>query len=155
MLLDPQELVEFLAPYPESVRSLALEARLRLHEIAGPASDLFFDATSAVCAGLSYTGEPKGNFVNLAVYANHVTLVFAWGVRLDDPDGRLRGSGSQVRHIRLQGIETLHEPYVVGLIRQAAMNAARPASPIEPIKYVKVYNGPKRRPAPAEAGADL
>lgn len=145
---DPTELVEFLAPYPPEVQALTLEARLRLHELVGPASDLFFDATSAVCSGFSYTGHPRDNFVNLAVYANHVTLIFPWGVRLDDPEKRLKGEGNQVRNIRLAGIETLHDPYVVGLVHQAAERAPRPEGPIDPVKYVKIYEGPKRRPQP-------
>lgn len=149
MPLEPDELVEFLAPYPVEIRELTLGARLRLHELVGPASDLFFDATTAVCAGLSFTGEPRDNFINLAVYANHVSLIFPWGVRLDDPEGRLRGEGSQVRNIRLQGLETLHDPYVVGLIEQAAEQAVKPGEPVPPIKYVKVYKGPKRRPGVA------
>ena len=147
MPLEPTELVEFLSPYPKEVQDLTLGARLRLHEIVGSASDLFFDATSAVCSGLSYTGEPRDNFVNLAVYANHVTLIFPWGVKLNDPENVLRGEGKRVRNIRLKGIETLHDPVVVDLIRQSMDLAARPVAPIEPIKYVKVYNGPKRRPS--------
>lgn len=144
---DPIELIEFLTPYPSDVQELTLAARLRLHELVGPASDLFFDATSAVCSGFSYTGHPRDSFVNLAVFAKHVTLVFAWGVRLDDPLRRLKGEGNQVRHIRLAGLETLNDPYVVDLILQASNKAVRPAVEIEPVKYVKVYNGPKRRPA--------
>jgi hypothetical protein len=143
---EPTELVEFLAPYPPDVQALTLEARLRLHELVGPAGDLFYDATAAVCSGFCYTDKPADNFINLAVYSDHVTLIFPWGVLLKDPEKRLKGEGNRVRHIRLTGIETLHDPYVVGLIRQAAEQAVRPTVPIEPIKYVKVYNGPKRRP---------
>ena len=143
---DTPELEEFLLPYPAEIQKLALEARLRLHEIAGPASDLIYDATTAVCAGLGYTDNPRDCFVNIAIYSDHVTLIFAWGVRLVDPESRLKGGGKQVRHIRLSGIETLHDPYVVGLIDQAAATAVRPAGAVKPIKNVKVYNGPKRRP---------
>jgi hypothetical protein len=144
---EPTALVEFLAPYPPEVHALTLAARLRLHQLVGPASDLFFDATSAVCSGFSYTGEPRDNFINLAVYAKHVTLIFPWGVRLADPGRRLKGEGNQVRNLRLRGLTTLDDPYVVDLIRQAAEAAPRPAIPIDPLVYVKVYTGPKRRPA--------
>ena len=143
---EPVELIEFLAPYPPEVQRLALDARILLHELVGPASDLFFDATSAVCSGFSYTGEPRDNFLNLAVYADHVTLIFPWGVKLNDPEGRLRGEGKQVRNIRLRDIETLRDPYVLGLVRQTAELAARPKTTVEPRRYVKVYQGPKRRP---------
>jgi len=148
MPLEPTELIEFLSPYPVEVQELTLVARLRLHELVGPASDLFFDATTAVCSGFSYTGLPKDNFINLAVYSDHVTLIFPWGVRLQDPEGRLRGEGKQVRNIRLKSLATLHDPYIVGLIQQSAEIAVRPSLPIEPVKYVKVYAGAKRRPKP-------
>lgn len=147
MPLEPTELIEFLTPYPANVQQLALDARLRLHELVGPASDLFFDATSAVCSGFSYTGLPKDNFINLAVYSAHVTLIFPFGARLDDPQKMLKGDGSRVRNIRLKGLETLSDPYVVGLVRQCVDSAVKPDLPIEPLKYVKVYQGPKRRPA--------
>jgi len=143
---EPTALVEFLAPYPPEVQALTLAARLRLHELVGPASDLFFDATSAVCSGFSYTGQPRDNFVNLAVYAKHVTLIFPWGVRLADPEGRLKGEGKQVRNLRMLDLSTLDDPYVVELVRQSAEGAARPVGPVEPVVYVKVYEGPKRRP---------
>ena len=143
---EPAELIEFLAPYPPEVQRLTLEARLLLQELVGPASDLFFDATTAVCSGFSYTGEPRDNFVNLAVYPNHVTLIFPWGSKLDDPEARLNGEGKQVRNIRLKGIETLRDPYVRVLVQQAIALAVRPAIPVEPKRYVKVYQGPKRRP---------
>ncbi len=146
MILDAGQLVEFLAPYPEHVRALTLAAREELHTLVGPASDLFFDATQAVCSGFSYTGHPRDNFVNLAVYSDHVTLIFPFGAFLDDPDKRMKGEGKQVRNIRLAGLETLRDPYVVGLIRQCQDRAVRPDAPIEPVQYVKVYEGPKRRP---------
>ncbi|MBS1706769.1 MAG: hypothetical protein JST40_12935 [Armatimonadetes bacterium] len=139
-------LVEFLTPYPESVQELAIEARNRLQEIAGPANDLYFDATSAVSAGLSYTGHPRDNFINIAVYSKHVTLIFPFGARLTDPELRLKGEGKQIRNLRLDGIETLNDLYVVDLILQSVQFAARPPEPIAPPTFVKVYSGPKRRP---------
>ena len=143
---DPAVLVNFLAPYPPAVQELTLLARRELHAMLGPVSDLLFDATQAVCSGFSYTGEPRDNFVNLAVYSDHVTLIFPWGVHLIDPEGRLRGEGKQVRNMRLKGIETLRDPYVIDLIRQCQDRAVRPTQPIEPVQYVKVCDGPKRRP---------
>lgn len=144
----PTDLIGFLAPYPQQVQALALEGRQELLDLLAPVTELHYDATSAVCAGFCYTDNARDNFVNLAVYANHVTLVFAWGVHLADPDGLLKGSGHQVRHLRLMGIETLRDPGVVDLIRQAANNATRMSGEFKPATIVKVYSGPKRRPTP-------
>ncbi|HWD39923.1 MAG TPA: DUF1801 domain-containing protein [Fimbriimonas sp.] len=145
---DPAELVEFLQPYPLEVQELMLEGRRFLLDLLWPVTELFFDATQAVCSGFAYMGGVRESFVNLAAYSDHVTLVFGWGARLDDPEKRLNGSGNQVRHLRLKGMETLEDPYVVGLIRQASANAPKPDGPVEPKQIVKIYNGPKKRPGP-------
>jgi hypothetical protein len=143
----PTELIEFLKPYPDEVQQVALRAREALAEMLGPASEVFYDAVSAVCSGFTYTDSVTGTFVNLAVYSDHVTLIFLWGVNLDDPECRLKGEGTRVRHIRLAGIETMRDPYVAGLILQAEAKATRPEPPIEPRRIVKVMNGKKRRPS--------
>ncbi len=145
---EPTELIEFLAPYPHDVQELTLKGREFLYEMLFPVSEIFYDANSAVCAGFLYTESVRDSFVNLAVYSNHVTLIFQWGVNLVDPEGRLKGSGNQVRHIRLEGIKTLKDPYVMGLIQQASDQAKRPSGPFEPKTIVKVMKGNKRRPSP-------
>jgi hypothetical protein len=142
-------LIEFLAPYPPEVQELALQGRKRLLELVGPASEIFWDATQAVCAGFTYTAKVSDNFVNLAVYPKHVTLIFPNGARQQDPEARLGGEGSRVRHIRLASIDTLSDPYVVDQIEQAKAIAPRPATPIDYVVHVKVMNGPKRRPKPS------
>lgn len=145
---EPTELIEFLAPYPPEVQDLALDGRQYLFDLLSPVTELHYDATSAVCAGFCYSDKPSDNFVNLAVYSDHVTLIFAWGARLNDPEGRLKGEGNQVRNIRLKGMETLRDPYVLGLIEQASNNATQRSETFEPKRIVKVYQGAKRRPKP-------
>jgi hypothetical protein len=145
---EPMELVSFLTAYPPPVGELFLAARALLLRDLTPVVELHYDATSAVCAGFSYTGDVKGLFVNLAAYADHVTLVFPWGANLKDPERRLRGGGKQVRHMRVTGVETLRAPYVKDLIAQARGLAPRPDDKVEHRIVVKVYGGPKRRPAP-------
>jgi len=144
--LTPLE--QFLQPYPDDVQRTMLEGNAILREMLQPVNEMVYDATSAVGAGFSYTGDLKGLFVNLAAYSKHVTLVFGRGKFLDDPLKRLKGEGSQVRHVRLASVEDLRDPYISGLIRQASEAAPRPVGPVIPTVVVKVYNGPKRRPRP-------
>ena len=151
MAAAPTELVTFLAPYPPEVRKLFLDGRSFLLRRLRPVVELHYDATTAVGAGFSYTGHLKGLFVNFAAFADHVTLVFMWGVKLKDREGRLRGEGNQVRHMRLAGMETLRDPYVLELIDQASANAPRPEGKVKHAIVVKVYKGPKRRPKAVEA----
>lgn len=149
--VPPTELVSFLAPYPASVRDLFLAGRALLLRRLRPVVEMHYDATSAVGAGFAYTGDLKGLFVNLAAFADHVTLVFAWGVKLKDRERRLRGQGNQVRHLRLESLDTLRDPYVLDLVDQAAANAPRPEGKVKSAIIVKVYAGPKRRPRPETA----
>jgi hypothetical protein len=142
-----EELTSFLAPYPPEVRALVLDGRQFLLDLLFPVNEFHYDATTAVCAGFGYTEKVREVFVNLAAFSKHVTLVFQWGARLDDSEKRLLGEGAQVRHIRLtKGVDTLRDPYVVELIRQAAGIAAHAPEPFNPTVIVKVYAGPKRRP---------
>ncbi len=145
----PRALQTFLKPYPPAVRTLMIAARRRLAELIGPATDLIYDATSAVCAGFSFTGAPRDNFINLAAYPTHVTLVFPWGVKLKDPKKLLKGDGNQVRHLRLSALADLESPALVRLVEQAAVLAPKPEQPLaKHTPFVKIYAGPKRRPAP-------
>ncbi len=65
------------------------------------------------CVGL----EP---FCYVAAHAKHVNLGFFEGALLDDPDGLLEGSGKRLRHVKLQGVETVPRAKLTRLIRQAA-----------------------------------
>ena len=63
---------------------------------------------------------------SLVLYPRWVRFFFLEGVAIDDPEGRLEGSGSQVRSIRLdERAAILDDPYIRGLIAQAlkAVNA--------------------------------
>lgn len=145
-LPEPTALIEFLAPYPPEVQQLTLNGREFLYRMLSPVNEIFYDANSAVCAGFLYTDSARDSFVNFAVYSNHVTLIFQWGVNLDDPECRLKGSGNRIRHIRLSGMDTLQDPYIIKLVQQASSQAKRPNGPIEPQTIVKIMKGIKRRP---------
>ena len=59
----------------------------------------------------------------MVLYPRWVRFFFLEGVVLDDPQGRLEGSGSQVRSLRLDDAATLDDPYVRGLMAQALKDA--------------------------------
>lgn len=141
-----EDLVKFLLPYPEHVQETMLTGRDVLKRKLRPCCELDYDATSAVCVGFSFTGDVKGLFVNLSAYPKHVTLVFANGVELADPEMRLKGESKQVRHIRLKQVEDLNDPYIHDLIIEAQDRAIRPKIELSPQTIVKSYKGPKRRP---------
>lgn len=146
MTENPSSLVEFLAPYPPEVQQLCLSARLKILELFGPMSEVFWDATQAVCSAFLFTNDHRDALFNLAVYPKHVSLIFHTGVQLQDPEQRLRGEGKRVRNLRLTSLEVLDDPYVIGLVTQQLSFAKKPLTPVEPMQIVKVMNGPKKRP---------
>lgn len=149
---EPPELLRFLEPYPDRIRELMLGARRRLLELLPPVSEIAYDARSAAIFGFTFTHRAADNFIHVPAFSNHVNLGFTWGARLLDPEGRLLGDGSQVRHLTLSDLSLLDDPYVQDLIEQAAAQAPRPPSPLPPTTIVKVMAGPKRRPGPAPLG---
>ena len=57
---------------------------------------------------------------SLVLYPRWVRFFFLEGVAIDDPEGRLEGTGSQVRSIRLdERAAILDDPYVGRLMAQA------------------------------------
>jgi hypothetical protein len=57
---------------------------------------------------------------SLVLYPRWVRFFFLEGVAIDDPEGRLEGTGNQVRSIRLdQQAAILDDPYIRGLMAQA------------------------------------
>ena len=57
---------------------------------------------------------------SIVVYPRWVRFCFLEGIALDDPEGRLEGSGNMVRSIRLDNrAVVLDDPYVKQLMSQA------------------------------------
>src|SRR5262249_11879811 len=82
-------------------RQLVYERRLSLPSGFAPA-----ERSSAVCS--------------LVLYPRWVRFFFLEGVAIDDPEGRLEGTGSQVRSVRVdERAAIFDDPYIRGLMTQA------------------------------------
>jgi len=65
-----------------------------------------------------------GALFSLVLYPRWVRFFFLEGVAIDDPEGRLEGSGSQVRSIRVDDRAAIFDDrYISGLIAQAVKMA--------------------------------
>lgn len=146
MLPEPPEFVEFLAPYPPATQELARGLRKRMVSILPPCIETVWDATNAVGVAYGFTEKNADHFLHLPVYTKYVNLGFSHGAFLHDPEGRLLGKGSRIRHIRLNKPEDLDDPYILTLIRQAYEEAVNSTVPVEARTIVRVMDGPKRRP---------
>jgi hypothetical protein len=71
--------------------------------------------------GIGFAPADRGGPVfSLVLYPRWVRFFFFEGVAIDDPEGKLEGSGSQIRSIRLEPrAAMLDDPYIRGLIKQA------------------------------------
>ncbi|HLO97541.1 MAG TPA: DUF1801 domain-containing protein, partial [Fimbriimonas sp.] len=132
VLPEPPEYVEFLAPYPAATQDLARGLRNRLVELLPSCIETVWDATNTVGVAYGFTEKNADHFIHLPAYTKYVNIGFSHGAQLDDPEGRLSGTGARIRHLKLTAVDQLDDRYVQDLIRQAWERAVRPSEPVEP-----------------------
>jgi len=113
------QLNAFIARYsPEmatQTRAMLKTLRARLPG----AVEMVYDNYYALVIGFCPVERASEVILSLAVYPDHINLVFFAGDRLPDPEKLLKGSGKISRHIRLEGPEMLNKPAVKVLIKAA------------------------------------
>lgn len=129
------------------MRELHLAARALVLREAPDATEVIADATNAVSCGYTYTHTHVKGFCFVASTLRNVLLGFPYGAGLDDPEGRLCGSGNRVRHVKLTALSDLEDPYVLSLVRRAIAHAFRPDPPLKRKLVFMIYRGQKKRPA--------
>jgi hypothetical protein len=105
--------------YPPTVAAPARAALKKLRKRYPGARQLVFERRQLL--GIGFAPAQRGNPVfSVVLYPRWVRFFFFEGVALDDPAGRLEGSGNQVRSIRLdEAASALDDPYIRGLMVQA------------------------------------
>lgn len=115
------DLLDFLSPYDEELRELALIARKAVLARAPGCWELLYQ-TYAVSTAFSLTDELKHAFCHVAVYKKHVNLGFNRGTELHDPERLLQGTGKLIRHVRLGEGVALDDQAMIQLIDAAIVN---------------------------------
>lgn len=151
---DDQELLKFLAVYPPESREIALALRDWVWRLYPNCNELIYDNYNFLAFGWAPTERMGDVFCNVAVGTRGVIFGFTWGVKLDDPKGLLRGSGSQFRSIRVPDIKSFPKGYVKGLVKQAYQLSIerlkdKPQKP-NGVTIVKSISEKKRRPGMAK-----
>lgn len=147
-LPEPPELLEFLAPYPLATQELARELRKKLISLLPDCIETIWDATNTVGPSYGFTDQNRDHFIHLPAYTKYVNIGFTQGTSLNDPEKRLQGTGSKIRHLKLTKASDLDDPYVHELISQAVALAKNDSEAVEPKTIIRVMAGPKRRPKP-------
>ncbi len=147
-----QQLDGFIDKFTPEVASQAREALAKMLARLPGACMLVYDNYNALAIGFAPGERTSDAIFSLAVFPRWVTLCFLKnGPALPDPGRILKGSGTAVRHIRLDAPAMLDDPAVKTLMKNAlrmadpAIDTAQPSRLI--IKSVSVKQRP-RRPSP-------
>jgi len=90
------------------------------------AVELVYDNYNALAIAFAPSERRADVVFSITLYPRWVSLFFARGATLSDPQQLLRGSGSTVRHIVLEDASVLNRPPVRALMAQALAGAAKP-----------------------------
>lgn len=115
---DSAYLDKAIARYPPDVAATARAGLGKLRARFPGARQLVYDRRQSLPIG--FAPERGAAVFSLVLYPRWVRFFFLEGVALDDPKGRLEGTGNQVRSIRLDAdAAVLDDPYVRRLMTQA------------------------------------
>jgi hypothetical protein len=142
----PSELREFLYPYDPRVQAIGLGLRRVLLEEMAPCHEYIFPMRSKVVLLYGSSERVLADCVcSIAIFRRHATLIFHHGVDLKDTHHLLRGTGKELRHMRVEHLEELDRRELRVYLREA-----RRRSPLRARRRTTaddVVTRIKRRPA--------
>ena len=119
------QLKTFIAKYSPAVAAEGRAVLAKVRRLVPSATQLVYDNFRWLVVGFSPTERPSDAVLSVVFTPRWITLCFLQnGPRLPDPDRLLRGSGKQVRSLRLSSSGDLEAPPVRALIA-AALSRAR------------------------------
>lgn len=105
--------------YAPEVAATARAGLKKLRARFPGARQLVYERRQSLPIGFA-PADRGGAVFSLVLYPRWVRFFFLEGVAIDDPEGRLEGTGNQVRSIRVtERAAILDDPYIHGLMAQA------------------------------------
>jgi hypothetical protein len=143
---DAERFDAMLEEFLPDTAALARACLAAVRRLAPGALERVYDAYNALAVGFATGDSMRETFIHVAIYPRHVNIGFNRGVALPDPTGALAGTGSAIRHVKIDAAARLRDGAVVELVRAAAALAGHHgrAGARGPIKIVRVYE--RRRP---------
>ena len=142
-------LAAFLARYTPEVAAVATGALAKMRKRLPGAVQLVYDNYNALVIVFGPSERASEAILSIALYPRWVTLFFARGAALPDPENLLKGSGTTIRHVVLGSAKDLDRPAIRALIGHAVAGS----KPLDPkargrlvVKSVSARQRP-RRPA--------
>jgi hypothetical protein len=121
-----KQLAGFMAKFTDEVASLAEAILGEMRRLYPTALELVYDNYNALAIGFGPTERASEAIFSIALFPRWVSLFFLQAKGLSDPGKILRGNGSVARHIVLPSPDTLHDPLVQDLMREATARARVP-----------------------------
>ena len=119
------ELDRIIAKRSPEMAKLTTAVLAKLRRRFPGAVEMVYDKKNSLVIGF-VPDERASNVINsIAVYTKWINLYFFEGDSLPDPEGLLQGTGTMVRHIRLNSAADLDRPAVKALMA-AALKCADP-----------------------------
>ena len=119
------ELDRIIAKRSPEMAKLTTAVLAKLRRRFPGAVEMVYDKKNSLVIGF-VPDERASNVINsIAVYTKWINLYFFEGDSLPDPEGLLQGTGTMVRHIRLNSAADLDRPAVAALM-SAALKCADP-----------------------------
>jgi hypothetical protein len=140
------ELTTLIDRFTPDVAKLAKAALARMRKLTPGALELVYDNYNALAIGFSPTERASDGIFSIAIFPRHPSLFFLQGVKLPDPAGRLRGSGTVVRHIVIEGMAVFDEPAVRTLMKVALARAKVRLDPAQRRRVIIKSISAKQRP---------
>jgi hypothetical protein len=121
-----RQLAGFIGRYSPEVAKVARRALAKMRARMPGAVELVYDNYNALAIAWGATERRSDLICSIALYPRWVSLFFARGAELPDPDELLNGSGKTIRHIVLEDAKTLDRRPVRALLDEAIARADRP-----------------------------
>jgi hypothetical protein len=137
---------QFLVPFPESVREIALLLRDRVLAVVPKAHETVWDATNAVSLVYAPTSRSSDGVCHIAIYSKHVNLGFNEGASLPDPEGVLKGTGTHIRHATFREPDDTEAGWIDDYLDAALEVADQSRAMGDEGTTIRVMEGRKRRP---------
>ncbi len=145
--LSPEaQLDAFLAKFTPEVERQARAVLGRMRARLPGAALLVYDNYNALAIAFGANDKLSGVVFSVALYPRWVSLFFARGVELPDPEALLQGTGKGIRHIVLKDIALFDNPAVEALIAEALARATPPIDQTKPGKLIIKSVSAKQRP---------
>ena len=141
-----EQLAEFIAKFTPEVAEQTHIALAKMRVRLPGAVEMVYDNYNALAIGFGASDRMADLLFSIAVFPRWVSLFFAKGVGLPDPNGLLKGTGNVVRHIVLTTPDVLDSPGVQTLMEHTLQGAGYPIDPTQPNRIVIKSIAAKQRP---------